>query len=368
MNDFKEFACPNCNSELNYDADLICLKCEHCQSKFEIENSNEQIVENCFENAVLNEQSNEASLTTVLYKCHKCGQLNNISNDVVFAECTNCSYNVINTKGYKLKSIHPSAIIPFTISKSAANNIFSKWIAKGFWTESNLKHLSIIENLVGSYIPFWTFDAHTTNEWSGNAGYYYYEEESYTDADGERQTRTIQKTRWEYHEGNFEYFFDDILVCGNNDFAQQEINKIYPYDLSELLPLNEKYIVGWNAKAYSKDIETSFNYAASYIEKVVYNLGSEALGGDVQSGLQVDTSVYDKTYKHIVLPVWICEYLYKGKKYGFIINGQTGKIDGNKPLSTTKIVFAILLALIILAIVAFYYYNQQHVDPINTYY
>ncbi len=357
MPDLVEFPCPNCSSELNYDAEKHNLKCLHCHTVFAIEKSNELINEISLDSAYKNNAA-EKDIVDINYKCSKCGQENVSTSNIVFFECKSCGNNVINTQAYKNNIIHPSSIIPFEVSKNNAIEIFKAWIGKGFWNESALKDLSLIESLSGSYIPFWTFDADTHNEWSGDAGYHYYETETYTDSNGQTQTRSVQRTRWVYLSGNFSHFFDDILICGNKEIAQSYINNVYPYNLTALVPLNEKFILGWNAKNYSQNIEDSFIVAKTYIDNAVQGMASDELGGDVQSGLSVDTTITNKTYKHIVLPVWFCEYLYKGKKYSFIINGQTGKIDGSKPLSATKIVIAVLLAIAIIVVIYFIVNNS----------
>ncbi len=355
MDNFVELSCPNCASELNYDAEKSKLKCLHCAAVFDIENNNELISEIDFETASRQAEDNAAEIWS--YKCSKCGKGNTTSSNIVFFECSHCGNNVINTQAYKQKLIHPSSILPFGVSKNKAGEIFKQWIGRGFWSESALKELSLIDNLQGHYIPFWTFDVQTENEWSGQAGYYYHETEEYTDGEGRRQTRTITKTRWEYHSGQLDHCFNDILICGNKNIAQEKINGIYPYQLQHLVPLNEKYIAGWNAENYSKNITDSFEAARYYIRDQVYQLCSQQLGGDTQMGLSVDTNMHNRTYKHIVLPVWLCEYLYKGKKYSFIINGQTGKIDGKKPVSATKVTLAVI-AVILIAILL-YYFSQQ---------
>ena len=38
-----------------------------------------------------------------------------------------------------------------------------------------------------------------------------------------------------------------------------------------------------------------------------------------------------RTYKLILLPVWIGYYHYQDKRYNVVINGQTGRIKGAKP-------------------------------------
>jgi hypothetical protein len=47
----------------------------------------------------------------------------------------------------------------------------------------------------------------------------------------------------------------------------------------------------------------------------------------------VDTDYADETFKHILLPVWMAAYKYNGKSYRFLVNAQSGKVQGERPWS-----------------------------------
>lgn len=352
MSKFIEFPCANCGSELSYDSEKEGLTCLHCTSLFPIEKSNIQITEQpieTFKSAFFQPTPAEKKDT---YRCKKCGKENTPESAKVFFECIQCGYNIVNESAYHTKSIVPSAIIPFSISKQEALEAFQSWIGEGFWNDGDLKKLSLTEKLEGHYVPFWTFDCHTENDWSGQAGTYYYETETYTDAQGNTQHRSVRQVRWSHRSGNFSEFFNDILICGNASISQEMVASVYPYSLEKLLPINSNYIAGWEASAFDKDLASCYTLSRETIRNTVYQLASNALGGDTQRFLNVDTIESRETYKHIVLPVWICQYLFKGKNYTFVVNGQTGSISGQKPLSTSKIVIAVIIAiLIIVAIV-----------------
>ena len=68
--------------------------------------------------------------------------------------------------------------------------------------------------------------------------------------------------------------------------------------------------------------------------------------------LNIHTDYRDVTYKHMLLPVWISAYIFKGKLYNFYINGQTGEVQGKSPVSVFKVVVAVLLGLALLALIA----------------
>ena len=76
------------------------------------------------------------------------------------------------------------------------------------------------------------------------------------------------------------------------------------------------------------------------------------IGGDEQRIDAVDTDWSDETFKHILLPVWMAAYRYRGKSFRFVVNAQTGEVQGERPWSAWKIAFAVLLVLIAAGLVA----------------
>ena len=53
----------------------------------------------------------------------------------------------------------------------------------------------------------------------------------------------------------------------------------------------------------------------------------------------------------ILLPIYLLTYRYRDKIYRFLINGQTGKMAGDKPLSPWRIALAVGLVVVLLVIV-----------------
>ena len=71
------------------------------------------------------------------------------------------------------------------------------------------------------------------------------------------------------------------------------------------------------------------------------------IGGDEQRIDRVDTDHSAETFKHILLPVWMAAYNYNGRSYRFVVNGQTGRVQGERPWSAWKIAFAVIAAAIV---------------------
>jgi hypothetical protein len=79
------------------------------------------------------------------------------------------------------------------------------------------------------------------------------------------------------------------------------------------------------------------------------------IGGDQQRITSMETKLSEVTFKHVLLPVWVAAYKYRGESFRFVVNGQTGRVQGERPYSAWKIAFAVLAALIVLGIAALLY-------------
>ena len=101
-------------------------------------------------------------------------------------------------------------------------------------------------------------------------------------------------------------------------------------------------MVGWEAEIYSIEIDEGYQIANRKMDDELKEIARRELGGDTQRRLSVNSQKWDQTFKHLILPVWLCTYQYNGKTYQFAVNGQTGKINGKKPLSWVKITALII--------------------------
>ena len=70
--------------------------------------------------------------------------------------------------------------------------------------------------------------------------------------------------------------------------------------------------------------------------------------------IYVRADYQEETYKHVLLPIYSTAYTYKGRHYRVLINGQSGRVEGDYPKSPVRIGAIVLLALFILALVYWY--------------
>ena len=83
------------------------------------------------------------------------------------------------------------------------------------------------------------------------------------------------------------------------------------------------------------------------------------IGGDRQRIHNMDTTLGEVTFKHILLPVWLAAYKYRGNTYRFVVNGRTGRVQGERPYSAIKITIAVILGLIAAAAIGYVVAQNQ---------
>jgi hypothetical protein len=78
--------------------------------------------------------------------------------------------------------------------------------------------------------------------------------------------------------------------------------------------------------------------------------------GDTHTNLRVRTAYAARTFKHILVPVWLVTYTFGPRNFQMLVNGYTGKAAGDRPVSRAKVFFYIVLpALAALAALAIAY-------------
>ncbi|MFN0204418.1 MAG: hypothetical protein ACKVTZ_23065 [Bacteroidia bacterium] len=348
--------CPNCGSkEISYSADTQQLACAHCRHSWALPKGRDKIVERHLGDGFnIDELPRGFGLDQKLIKCKSCGSNTAVETKQVNTSCPFCGSTSVNEEAMKTNVIQPVGVLPFTISHKKALDMFKAWIGEGWFHPNDLGEIARLDKIRGIYLPFWTYDAFTESSWTAEAGYYYYETETYTDSEGRRQTRQVQKVRWVPTSGYYEYFFDDVLIVASKGLPQDVLDKINDFKLEKIVNYDSQYLMGWDCEVYQMDLKEGFKRADKRMDESLYALCSKQVPGDTQRYLQVSSRKSALTFKHILLPIWIAAYTYNGKIYQFVVNGQTGSITGEKPYSTVKIFFAILAAIIIVALFLYF--------------
>lgn len=350
-----KFPCSQCGAELDFDPAQNALTCKYCGNVVPIPTTKVAIKEHHLQEGLLAERAEGWGTETRSFKCKSCMATIAVEPSVVSTECPFCGSNQVFALEESSKVIKPESLIPFKIDQDTALSKFRQWLGRGWFRPNAVKQIARgaqTHRLHGVYLPFWTFDALTSSWWEAEAGYYYYETERYTVVeDGKRVTKTrqVRKIRWEPASGAHQQVFDDVLVYATKSVDQKILQKIYPFDTKALVPYQPQYLSGWAAEEYQIPLKEGWTLAQQIMNEQIRAACAQKIPGDTYRNLTVDTAYANVTYKHVLFPVWIASYRYRNKLYHFMVNGQTGEVQGQAPISWIKVLIAIVIALLIIA-------------------
>lgn len=348
--------CPTCGSQMRFSAEKQQLSCSHCGNTQAIPLTRQNLEERSLTSYQVDNHQlpNAPTEEKLVFSCPNCGAQTTINTDEPTITCAFCGTKSVNPDARKTRLIEPAGVLPFKVSKEQAIERFKGWVGDDWLAPSDLKAGARPDNFHGVYVPFWTFDAQAYSDWYGEAGFYYNVTVQVPDGKGGMMRQQEQRVRWEPRNGSHSQFYDDILIMASKQLTNQadSVAEASSYNLTDVVDYDPRFLLGWDAEVYSIDLPESARQADADIRRREEYACSSQLGGNVQRNLNVNTQLSNQTFKHILLPLWICAYVYNGKAYRFLVNGQTGRIAGERPKSAWKIA---LLIIGFLLLVLFFY-------------
>ena len=186
--------------------------------------------------------------------------------------------------------------------------------------------------------------------WRAEAGHYYYTTESYRDNQGRAQTRQVQHVRWENASGTVTHFFDDEPVPGTQGVRHDLLRKIEPFPMTDLVPYDAAMLSGFVVEHYQIVLLDAAERSIQQMRGALEAMCAQQVPGDTYRNLEILPTFSDRTFKHVLLPVWLLTYTFGATAYQVLVNGYTGKMDGTYPISWWKVLGLAVLALIALVI------------------
>lgn len=353
--------CATCGSDLRYMPGATEMRCDHCGTVQAIpdlptERKSRALGEIDLARGLADDLAPAEVQEVRITPCPNCGAQVEFQGATHATECPFCATPVAIGTGEERK-IKPQAVLPFVLTEAEARKAMTDWLGKLWFAPNGLQEYSRKgRTLAGIYVPYWTFDAYTRSHYAGQRGDHYYETRTVT-RDGKTETEQVQKTRWRYVSGWVSRQFDDVLVLASQSLPRKYTDNLAPWDLSKLSAYSPDYLSGFTAEGYTIGLGDGHAIGREVMAAEIDLDIRRDIGGDDQRVDNVSTDWSDETFKHVLLPIWMAAYKYNDKSYRFVVNGQTGKVQGERPYSAWKIAAAVVLGLVVAG--AIFYLTQM---------
>ncbi|MBK9031108.1 MAG: hypothetical protein IPL61_07195 [Myxococcales bacterium] len=347
------YTCRACGAAQALAPGAEALTCGHCGATTPIAPVARAIVEHDFETARTRVRRGPAAGLTVgarEVQCRTCGARSVTARHA--DRCPFCDAALVVELPPSADTILPDAVVPFAVAQADADAIFQAWLRARWFAPGDLKRRAERGGLDGIYVPYWLYDADSTTRYTGARGEHYWVEEAYTDRDRQRRTRQVRRTRWHATSGTVRLRFDDVAVCASSGMPRNRMAQLEPWKLDGLRPFDNAYLAGFVAERYSVDLEDGWTRAQGVMEGRIATAVRRDIGGDEQRVHNLDVRHRAVTFKHVLLPVWVSSFRYRGQVYRVVVNAQTREVAGDRPWSVWKIALTVLaIAALIVGVV-----------------
>lgn len=329
------YRCPNCAAALEYDNALGKFRCFYCDSTFtdsevrDIFQDNEKTDLDVDEPELDEEQQLTEEFTgqSALYSCPNCGAGVICDTLTASTRCHFCHTPVI-LSGRLSGEYKPTLIIPFTKTKDDAEQKFKDYLKGKFLLPRGFKNEVKLHSMSSLYVPYWLKSGLT---------------DSYLGATGKiSRSWTTGNTRYTHTkvynvERDAEFAFIRVPCDGSKRIDDSLMESIEPYDYKGLKPFSMSYLSGCAAEKY----DVTKDQAAPRIDERIHKAAEQELRRLTSVYTSLESVRVQVTYRqqqiiYALLPVWFFNYNYKGKDYSFAMNGQTGTMFGELPVSKFK--------------------------------
>jgi hypothetical protein len=350
-----KYPCAACGAQAEWNPGRQLLVCPFCgtATPFDVDKDSGAIVELDLVKALreLPDEERGWSDQRRTVQCQSCKAVSVFDPARVGQNCDFCGSPALVDYTEIKAPIRPASLVPFKVTEAQVREQIRKWYASKWLAPNALKTKALVDRVRGVYIPYWTFDAQAVCPWQAEAGHYYYTTETYRDNKGNRQTRQVRHVRWEPASGLVEHVFDDEPVPGTHGIAHDLLRNVEPFPATELVAYDTAYLSGFVVEHYQVVLVEAAQNAETQMYRKLHEMCAAAVPGDTHRNLSIQPQYSNRTFKHILAPIWLLAYTFKRKTYQVVVNGCTGRMAGQYPKSAWKIALLVLLALVLLLVV-----------------
>jgi len=344
------YQCPACTGPLHYGEKSGKLECDYCGSVYTIKEI-EALYSDKNQSAAAAAQTAQAvqeaeDIQSIeyseaaesgwgddgkrmrAYNCPSCGAEIMCDDTTAASSCPYCGNPHIVPAKFE-GTLKPKYVIPFKVTKEDAENALrnfykgKKFLPTAFASENH------IEEIKGVYVPFWLYDGNVAADVTFTAT------RVFTETRGDERITTTDH----YHvrrAGHMQFF--GIPADGSSKMPDAYMDAVEPFNYNELKPFSMAYLPGFLADRYDVSAQECSKRAFSRAENTAVNvMHSDPKGYATLIPVNTKSGVSKATHSYALLPVWMLSTSWQGTNYLFAMNGQTGKMIGNLPISKAKV-------------------------------
>lgn len=334
----RTFKCTRCGGVISYSASERQLTCPHCGRLQAL--AAEEVGRTAAEFEFTLETMERAQYGWGEVRrelaCESCGAVVSVAPDALTSTCAFCGSHRVLARNAAGDVLRPTALVPFSVDQHQCQAQVAEWLGRGWMHPPELRSVRALREMGGVYLPYWTFDARVRADWKAQVGTE--RTETYFEH-GERRTRTV--IDWHWRSGQVVLPINDHMVPGSARVSPVLLRRIAPFDLRGLAEYDPGYLAGWQAKVYDVPLESGWEVAKQEMREEAKRACYRDTGSHHVRSFQMTADFADERWRYVLVPIYLASYRFDERTFQVAVNGQTGKVAGQKPVAWLRVWLAI---------------------------
>lgn len=317
--------CPNCSAPLSYDTETGMLVCGHCGGSYPPETAPEKDSGLWDCSGLESWDGKELSM----YSCPSCAAELICHRDTAATFCPYCGNHAVIRSSFEA-GFKPDYIIPFKLNSHQAQLQLKQHFTDRTLLPRKFGKEGVLDKVRGVYLPYWLFDGMV---W-GKINYEATTKQLKSNYQGDvRITRHYRVRRG----GNMR--FEKVPVDASSRIPDKYTDSIEPFNYSGLRKFSTGYLPGFYADKYDLSPEDCEEKAMDRCRQSLRMEMEKTLSGyDSFSFAGENVGVRKGQVHYALFPVWLLSVRWRGKRWLYAVNGQTGKTAGEVPVDYARAV------------------------------
>lgn len=216
----------------------------------------------------------------------------------------------------------PAGIIPFKVDAAGVETALRFPIGNNILVPKAFKPLVSADQYRAVYLPCWVVSAEVSVHF--DAVY------------GDKPTWMHKKT-----EGQFTKKYTNIPLAASDKFAQALEEQLGEYNLAGNAPFEPELLAGVPAECCSLSLDEAWPMIEEKLRQTaagdIADMVMQKTGAASCKATRIDMRCENKTYKYILVPLWVNTVTFKGQTFHTSINGENAIYGGGYPTIYGKV-------------------------------
>lgn len=318
--------CPGCGADMHFSPKKQMLVCGYCDA---------EMSPDAYAEAEGLTASDEKYYDTTIFACPQCGGEVMNTEETAATFCSYCGASVM-LESRMGKGLRPKKIIPFSIDQEQVRKQYKDRIRKAIFAPEYLRKDSEIERFRGIYMPYWSYsmtldqDVKANGEKSERKGDYIITDEYLLTAE-------------------FTGTYEGIAFDSASVFEDSISESIAPFDVHKTVDFNPAYLSGFYADKGDVPSEVYESDARQYVKDEVCRTFMNEFSDLKVNADKVKSQVKPENTETapVLYPVWFLTNRFGKNRVTYaVVNGESGKVAADIPISPAKYLAASVILMI----------------------